>query len=420
MAEPFLDEVEGDAGGDGGDAEAVAQAFGRGVRPVEPGGFHDGVDGAPAGHPAPGPEAHAAAFAAPGLQLADAVHHVERFEQGRGHGHGAIDAGAALLQALEHQHAGGEIDAIGGEREGLGEPAPGIGQRHAEGPHLAVGELGLAQEGVALAGGEVFPRAVGGVQLHPDLGRGRGGVLRDAGSRAGGALAGARGQRPAFLPSACRWSPGPILVAAAPFGAEEGGEGVDGGAGVGIGVEAAAALGSDAAPLADEEGAAEEVGPDFHAVVAPFAVFGPDADERGGFGEQRELDGLGPARALVCGVWAWIRGKCIAGGVGVPAESAAGRGFGWVCDTLLAIVYHAVTKEVAPQPSRQETNKGRPKEWTVTGESTGQFALERQTHAVTAHGRAGKEEVLELQPLRDGAANILATRRARAQMAVAG
>jgi hypothetical protein len=31
-----------------------------------------------------------------------------------------------------------------------------MGQRHAQGPHRAVGDIGLPQEGVALAGSEVF------------------------------------------------------------------------------------------------------------------------------------------------------------------------------------------------------------------------------------------------------------------------
>jgi hypothetical protein len=41
----------------------VAQSFGRGVWPVELGGVHDGVNGAPSGHPAPRPETNAAALA---------------------------------------------------------------------------------------------------------------------------------------------------------------------------------------------------------------------------------------------------------------------------------------------------------------------------------------------------------------------
>jgi hypothetical protein len=139
----------GDAGGD---AEAVAETFRRGVRAVEPGSLHDGVDGTPAGHARPGPEAVAAPFAALGLPLADAVHQVEGVEQGRGHRHGAVDAALPLLQALDHQHAGGEVDAIGGQRQRLGEAAAGIGQGHTQGAHLTISQLGGAEEGVALAG----------------------------------------------------------------------------------------------------------------------------------------------------------------------------------------------------------------------------------------------------------------------------
>lgn len=49
----FLDDVEWDAGDDSAHTEAVAQAFGGDVRPVDTGSVHDGVDGAPAGHAKP-------------------------------------------------------------------------------------------------------------------------------------------------------------------------------------------------------------------------------------------------------------------------------------------------------------------------------------------------------------------------------
>ena len=48
-----------------------------------------------------------------------------------------------------------------------------------------------------------------------------------------------------------------FLIAAAALGAEEAGKGVDRGARIGMGVEAATAWGAKAAPMADEEGAAE-------------------------------------------------------------------------------------------------------------------------------------------------------------------
>jgi hypothetical protein len=143
VAEPFLDEVERDAGRDGGHAEAMAQPLGRGLRAIEVGRRHHGVHGAPAGHARPGPEADAAAFATTRLELADAVHQVERVEQGRRDGHSAVDPRLALLQGLEHKHAGGEVDTVGGERECFGQAAAGIGQGHAEGAHQAVGTLGF-------------------------------------------------------------------------------------------------------------------------------------------------------------------------------------------------------------------------------------------------------------------------------------
>ena len=48
-----------------------------------------------------------------------------------------------------------------------------------------------------------------------------------------------------------------FLIAAAALGAEEAGEGVDRGAWIGMGVEAATARGAKAAPMADEEGPVE-------------------------------------------------------------------------------------------------------------------------------------------------------------------
>jgi len=84
-----------------------------------------------------------------------------------------------------------------------------------------------------------------------------------------------------------------VPVAAAALGAGKLGEGVDGGAGVRVRVEADAALGADAAPLVGEQRAAEQVGPDRQAVEAPFVAVRPDADQRGLVGEQRELDRLG-------------------------------------------------------------------------------------------------------------------------------
>src|SRR4051794_36702603 len=60
-------------------------------------------------------------------QTADPVYEVERVQQGRGRGHAAVDPGPALLEALEGEHAGREVDPVGGERQRLGEAAASIG-----------------------------------------------------------------------------------------------------------------------------------------------------------------------------------------------------------------------------------------------------------------------------------------------------
>jgi hypothetical protein len=86
VAEPFLHQVERNTGGDGGHPETVPQPFGRRRHTREPGGLHHRMHRPPAGHPRPRPEPHAAASAAPCVQFADAVHHVEGIEQGRGTG----------------------------------------------------------------------------------------------------------------------------------------------------------------------------------------------------------------------------------------------------------------------------------------------------------------------------------------------
>jgi hypothetical protein len=84
--------------------------------------------------------------------------------RGRGDGDGAIDPRLALLQGLEHQRAGGEVHAVGGERERFGQPTAGMGEGHAEGAHQAVGLLRFPEERLTLAGGDVFPSTIGGVE----------------------------------------------------------------------------------------------------------------------------------------------------------------------------------------------------------------------------------------------------------------
>jgi hypothetical protein len=77
---------------------------------------------------------------------------------------------AAIGSAESVSDAGGEIGAVGGECERFGQAAAGIGQGHAEGAHQAVGTLGLAEEPLTLASGDVFPGTIGGVE--PQASRG--------------------------------------------------------------------------------------------------------------------------------------------------------------------------------------------------------------------------------------------------------
>src|SRR4051812_33743067 len=55
------------------------------------------------------------------------------------HRHGAEDALAAFLQALEHHHPAGQVDLPGGEGQGFGNPAAGGVQGAAKGAHLPWG-----------------------------------------------------------------------------------------------------------------------------------------------------------------------------------------------------------------------------------------------------------------------------------------
>ena len=77
---------------------------------------------------------------------------------------------------------------------------------------------------------------------------------------------------------------GAILVAATAFLAGKGCEGIDRRAGI-------EAVATDAAPLVRQQSAAEQVGPDLHAVGAELVTLGANADQGGGLREERQLDG---------------------------------------------------------------------------------------------------------------------------------
>ena len=95
------------------------------------------------------------------------MHQVERVEQLGRDRHGAEDARAPLLQALEHDDAARQVDALGGQPEGLGDAAAGGVQHAAEGAHLAPGLGSGGAKGAALLFGQVEAAAFAIMQLHP-------------------------------------------------------------------------------------------------------------------------------------------------------------------------------------------------------------------------------------------------------------
>jgi hypothetical protein len=124
------------------------------------------------------------------------------------------------------------------------------------------------------------------------------------------------------------------------LGPEDLAEGVDRRTGIGMWIEPARAFGADAAPLADQEGAAEQIGPDLHPVVAPFVQRRADADERGRFGKQRQLGRRRPDG-----------GRHGAGGE-AGGRSTGGRGHGFA-------IGHIIPKNVTSAAWRRQRNRPR-------------------------------------------------------------
>lgn len=118
------------------------------------------------------------------------------------------------------------------------------------------------------------------------------------------------------------WSCRALAITAAAPGTDAGGEGVDGGARIGMLVKPVPAGGADAAPSADEEGAAEQIGPDLKTVKVVFVAIGADADEGGGFREERELDGSGPGEGGLAAFGHGVAGSVTRTGGKYQAESS--------------------------------------------------------------------------------------------------
>jgi hypothetical protein len=85
---------------------------------------------------------------------------------------------------------------------------------------------------------------------------------------------------------------GPIHVTALSFGAEQRHQRIDRRAWIAMRIEPPPSCGADPAPLPDEHGAAEQVGPDLHAIVAPLILLGFDPNEGGCIRDERQLHGF--------------------------------------------------------------------------------------------------------------------------------
>ena len=106
MAQPALDQVEGNPFFDTGDAKPMPQPFRRRLRAGDGGLGHHLNDPSIGGFQAPGPEP------GPRLTVAEAMHEIERIQEGGRHGHRTVDTGAAFLLALKGEDSGPKIDPI--------------------------------------------------------------------------------------------------------------------------------------------------------------------------------------------------------------------------------------------------------------------------------------------------------------------
>jgi hypothetical protein len=113
MAQPTLDEIEGNPFCDTGHAKAVPQAFGARLGARDPGARHDLDDAGVRGFQAPRPEIGSRSA------VAEAVNQIESIEERGGHWDGAVEARAAFLPTLKGKDRRLEIHPIGGQCQGL-------------------------------------------------------------------------------------------------------------------------------------------------------------------------------------------------------------------------------------------------------------------------------------------------------------
>ena len=130
------------------------------------------------------------------------------------------------------------------------------------------------------------------------------------------------GFRRRHLPDRRLGHAGAVPPAAAALGAGEPGEGVDRRTRVGVGIEALPGGAADAAPLADQQGAAEQVRPDRDPVEPCLVRAGRSRVRLAWSGNSGSCNG---SAIGVSGGWAGFAGKCIRCRRVASAPLAAGR-----------------------------------------------------------------------------------------------
>ena len=141
------------AGGDGGNAEGVAEPLWACLRSGDPGAFHDGGDPSVSGCPGPGPEGFAGASRPGRAQPVDELEGPQHVVRQR-------DLAPVLGAALERADAdrgGVQVDICRAERQDLGKSGAGVGEGQCEGLPVRLPFPGRGlQEPVAFFVGEVL------------------------------------------------------------------------------------------------------------------------------------------------------------------------------------------------------------------------------------------------------------------------
>jgi len=156
VPESPLHEIERNPVLHGGHADPVPQSLRRSMKSGQPGVVHHVADVPPRCDAASRPQTYAGAAIGAAVCLADAVTlstTTAAWELRR-------RPPPPLLERLKDEGSGGEVHAIDGQRQRLGDGAPPEGEDSTERPHSVRMLVGGAQETGSLVGGQVFACAV--------------------------------------------------------------------------------------------------------------------------------------------------------------------------------------------------------------------------------------------------------------------